>query len=238
MAGDIYMVKLERKKLYEEIAEIITEKIKSGEYSQGDKLPSIQALSKEYGVGQASIREALNALRVIGLLEIKHGEGTFVKAIEVSTYTPEMALYDKEDIKDLLEVRKVLEIGSVRAAAKYRNEQQLQAIYIALKQMEQAMHNKEIGEESDLNFHLSIAEASNNKLLKHMLIEVSDKIKTVMKETRQIWLFNEEKSIEKLFNEHTEIFLAIKNRDIKLSEKKMLKHLEDVEEVLMQHYKI
>lgn len=116
------MVKLERKKLYEEIAEIITEKIKSGEYSQGDKLPSIQALSKEYGVGQASIREALNALRVIGLLEIKHGEGTFVKAIEVSTYTPEMALYDKEDIKDLLEVRKVLEIGSVRAAAKYRNE--------------------------------------------------------------------------------------------------------------------
>ncbi|QIH74930.1 GntR family transcriptional regulator [Macrococcoides canis] len=232
------MVKLERKKLYEEIAEIITEKIKSGEYSQGDKLPSIQALSKEYGVGQASIREALNALRVIGLLEIKHGEGTFVKAIEVSAYTPEMALYDKEDIKDLLEVRKVLEIGSVRAAAKYRNEQQLQAIYIALKQMEQAMHNKEIGEESDLNFHLSIAEASNNKLLKHMLIEVSDKIKTVMKETRQIWLFNEEKSIEKLFNEHTEIFLAIKNRDIKLSEKKMLKHLEDVEEVLIEHYKI
>lgn len=232
------MVKLERKKLYEEIAEIITEKIKSGEYSQGDKLPSIQALSKEYGVGQASIREALNALRVIGFLEIKHGEGTFVKAIEVSTFTPEMALYGKEDIKDLLEVRKVLEIGSVRAAAKYRNEQQLQAIYIALKQMEQAMHNKEIGEESDLNFHLSIAEASNNKLLKHMLIEVSDKIKTVMKETRQIWLFNEEKSIEKLFNEHTEIFLAIKNGDIKLSEKKMLKHLEDVEEVLIEHYKI
>ncbi len=232
------MVKLERKKLYEEIAEIITEKIKNGEYSRGDKLPSIQALSKEYGVGQASIREALNALRVIGLLEIKHGEGTFVKAIESSAFTPEMALYDKEDIKDLLEVRKVLEVGSVRAAAMHRSEQQLEAIHYALKQMEQAMYDKEIGEESDLNFHLSIAQASNNKLLKHMLIEVSDKIKTVMKETRQIWLFNEEKSIEKLFNEHTEIFLAIKNRNMKLSEKKMLKHLEDVEEVLIEHYKI
>ena len=232
------MVKLEKKKLYEEIAEIITEEIREGTYKQGDKLPSIQALAKAYGVGQASIREALNALRVVGLVEIKHGEGTFIKSIEAQSYTPEMALYNKEDIKDLLEVRKVLEVGSVRAAAQNRNAAQLKKINEALLQMELAMKNKEIGDDSDLMFHLAIADASNNKLLKHMLTEVSDKIKTIMKETRQIWLFNEAKSIEKLFNEHTEIYEAIELQNIKLAEEKMIKHLEEVEAVLIEHYKI
>ncbi|UBH11064.1 FadR/GntR family transcriptional regulator [Macrococcus armenti] len=232
------MVKLEKKKLYEEIAEIITEEIREGTYKQGDKLPSIQALSKVYGVGQASIREALNALRVVGLVEIKHGEGTFIKSIEAQSYTPEMALYNKEDIKDLLEVRKVLEVGSVRAAAQNRNAAQLKKINEALLQMELAMKNKEIGDDSDLMFHLAIADASNNKLLKHMLTEVSDKIKIIMKETRQIWLFNESKSIEKLFNEHTEIYEAIESQNINLAEEKMIKHLEEVESVLIEHYKI
>lgn len=211
---------IRKEKLYEEIAEIITEEIREGTYKQGDKLPSIQALSKVYGVGQASIREALNALRVVGLVEIKHGEGTFIKSIEAQSYTHEMALYNKEDIKDLLEVRKVLEVGSVRAAAQNRNAAQLKKINEALLQMELAMKNKEIGDDSDLMFHLAIADASNNKLLKHMLTEVSDKIKIIMKETRQIWLFNESKSIEKLFNEHTEIYEAIESQNINLAEEK------------------
>lgn len=149
-----------------------------------------------------------------------------------------MALYNKEDIKDLLEVRKVLEVGSVRAAAQNRNAAQLKKINEALLQMELAMKNKEIGDDSDLMFHLAIADASNNKLLKHMLTEVSDKIKTIMKETRQIWLFNESKSIEKLFNEHTEIYEAIESQNINLAEEKMIKHLEEVESVLIEHYKI
>lgn len=232
------MVKLEKKKLYEEIAEIIIEEIKEGTYKQGDKLPSIQSLAKSYGVGQASIREALNALRVVGLVEIRHGEGTFIKSIEAQSYTPEMALYNKKDIKDLLEVRKVLEIGSARAAATNRSEDQLKKIKAALHQMELAMKNKEIGDDSDLMFHLTIADASNNKLLKHMLTEVSDKIKTIMKETRKIWLFNETKSIEKLFNEHTDIYEAIESKNIKLAEEKMIKHLEEVETVLIERYKI
>lgn len=232
------MVKLEKKKLYEEIAEIIIEEIREGTYKKGDKLPSIQSLAKSYGVGQASIREALNALRVVGLVEIRHGEGTFIKSIEAQSYTPEMALYNKKDIKDLLEVRKVLEIGSARAAATNRSEDQLKKIKAALHQMELAMKNKEIGDDSDLMFHLTIADASNNKLLKHMLTEVSDKIKTIMKETRKIWLFNETKSIEKLFNEHTDIYEAIESKNIKLAEEKMIKHLEEVETVLIERYKI
>ncbi|REH98732.1 FadR/GntR family transcriptional regulator, partial [Staphylococcus felis] len=71
-------MKISNQKIYEQIADILIEKIESGELNTGDKLPSIQKLAEEYGVSNASIREALNALRMIGLVEIKHGFGTFI----------------------------------------------------------------------------------------------------------------------------------------------------------------
>lgn len=75
-------MKISNTKIYEQVADTLLESIKSGNYQVGDKIPSIQKLSKEYGVSVASVREALNALRTIGVLEIKQGYGTFVKQIE------------------------------------------------------------------------------------------------------------------------------------------------------------
>lgn len=75
-------MKISNTKIYEQIADILLESIKSGEYQVGDKLPSIQKLGQQYGVSVASVREALNALRTIGIIEMKQGYGTFIKQIE------------------------------------------------------------------------------------------------------------------------------------------------------------
>lgn len=229
------VVRIEKKKLYEEIADRIILQIKEGEFEIDEKLPSIQKLAQDYGVGQASIREALNALRVMGLVEIRHGEGTFVKHIKPKVFSKEMSVYTKKDIIDLLEVRKIIEVGAAGRAAVKHSEEDLQNIKDALEQMKLAVHNKEIGEQSDFTFHLAIAKATKNELLAQLLVEVSDKVKTTMKETRKIWIYTETKSIEKLYKEHLEIYEAIKQKDIKLSEEKMLKHLEEVEYVLLEH---
>ncbi|MCU7557009.1 FadR/GntR family transcriptional regulator [Macrococcus capreoli] len=232
------MVKIEKKKLYEGIADLISEQIKNGDYQVNEKLPSIQKLAQDYGVGQASIREALNALRVMGLLEIRHGEGTFVKNIKPKVFSKEMAIYTKKDIIDLLEVRKIIEVGAAERAAQHRTTEDLNQIKQALDQMQLVINNKAVGEESDLAFHMSIARATKNELLIQLLEEVSDKIKTTMKETRKIWIYTETKSIEKLYKEHLEIYEAIETQSVERAKEKMLNHLEEVEYVLLEHLEI
>ncbi|WP_414045140.1 FadR/GntR family transcriptional regulator [Macrococcus equi] len=232
------MARIEKKKLYEEIADRISNQIKDGTFNVNEKLPSIQKLAQDYGVGQASIREALNALRVMGLVDIKHGEGTFVKNVKPKVFTKEMAVFTKKDIIDLLELRKIIEVGTAGKAALNHTKEDLLNIKQALDQMKLAVNNKAIGEDSDLAFHLAIAKATENELLIQLLKEVSDKIKTTMKETRKIWIYTETKSIEKLYKEHLEIYEAIERKSESLAKEKMLNHLEEVEYVLIEHLEI
>ncbi|WP_254250625.1 FadR/GntR family transcriptional regulator [Macrococcus equipercicus] len=231
-------MRIEKKKLYEEIADVISDNIRIGKLSEGEKLPSIQSLAAKYGVGQASIREALNALRVMGLVEIKHGEGTFVKSSSPKAFTAEMAVFKRQDIIELLEVRKIIEVGAVRIAALKRTEEQLQVIESALESMKMATAENELGEKSDLDFHMAIADAANNHLLKKLLFDVSDVMKTAMKETRKIWLYNKSKTIDKLYHEHLEIYEAIAKSDAEYAVLKMTAHLDEVEEVLLTHLNI
>lgn len=231
-------MRIEKKKLYEEIADTLSTEVQSGMLKEGEKLPSIQSLAKQYGVGAAAIREALNALRVMGLVTIKHGEGTFVKAAMPRVFTPEMSAARKKDIIDLLEVRKIIEVGAVKLAAAQHDESQLQKIRTALEQMLEAVHQDGLGEQSDLAFHMAIASASNNHLLMKLLNDVSDVMKTTMKETRRIWLYKETKTIEKLYYEHLEIYEAIQKRDSQLAEQAMYRHLEEVEKVLIEHLNV
>lgn len=232
------MGRIEKKKLYEEIADIISDNIRTGQLVEGEKLPSIQSLASEYGVGPASIREALNALRVMGMVDIRHGEGTFVKASSPKSFTAEMAIFKKKDIEELLEVRKIIEVAAVKIAAAKRTDEQLQNIRSALLKMKQAISENELGEMSDLEFHMAIAEAANNSLLKNLLADVSDVMKTTMKETRKIWLYTQVKTIERLYHEHLEIYEAIADRDDNKAAMHMISHLEEVEQVLIEHLNI
>lgn len=231
------LVRIEKRKIYEEVAALITEQITSGELKEGERLPSIQALSKAYGVGQASIREALNALRVTGLVDIKHGEGTFVKSASPRIFTPEFAKLNHQDVLDLLEMRMIVETGAVQLAAHQHSELQLNGIEKALLRMKDAMNEKDAGEASDFEFHMAIAKATNNTLLEKLLLNLSEIMFETMRETRKIWLYTETKSIEKIYFEHQEIFEAIKARDGKKAEKVMRRHLTGVAEVLITHLK-
>src|SRR5690625_517506 len=76
--SDVIEVALARKKIYEEIADIILSEIKSGKLNPGDKLPAIAKMAESYQVSQASIREALNSLKVLDVIHVKHGQGSFI----------------------------------------------------------------------------------------------------------------------------------------------------------------
>nr|WP_307190169.1 GntR family transcriptional regulator [Geomicrobium sp. JCM 19039] len=106
------------KKIYEEVADSLKGAIEKGDLKPGDRLESVEKLAERFAVGRSAIREALSALRATGLVDIRHGEGTFVRSyesIDLKIPYSSLLLVNPKEIKELLEVRKILEVGSVQA---------------------------------------------------------------------------------------------------------------------------
>ncbi|MEK3989213.1 FadR/GntR family transcriptional regulator [Robertmurraya sp. FSL R5-0851] len=232
--------KIKPKKIYEEVADAIHDMIKSGQFKPGDKLDSVQQLAENFQVGRSTIREALTALRAMGLIEIRQGEGTYVKEFEsgqVSLPLSTAILMNLQDTQNLLEVRKILEAGTCYTAAQKRTEEHLQTIETALKEMQLASGNEELNEQADLAFHMSIADATQNPLLVNLMNHVSGLIGETIKETRRLWLFSEQITVDRLYEEHHNIYIAIKEQDGEKARALMLDHLENVESVLYKNLK-
>jgi GntR family transcriptional regulator, transcriptional repressor for pyruvate dehydrogenase complex len=229
------------KKLYEEVADELLKLIKNGELQPGERLPSVEQLAETYQVGRSAIREALSALRAQGLLEMRQGEGTFIKNFDprvlTSAFNTSTDLMSQKDLEDLLEIRKILERGSVVSAIKHATDQDLNEIYQALEDMRQAKGNEELGDKADLRFHMGIAKASNNQMLIELMNQVSEMIGKVMHETRRIWL-SQQTTLEKIYKEHRDIYEAILNRDTDKAQMLMHLHLTSVEETLLNKHDV
>jgi GntR family transcriptional repressor for pyruvate dehydrogenase complex len=231
--------KIKPKKIYEEVAETIYEMIRTGELKPGSRLDSVQQLAENFQVGRSAIREALTSLRAMGLVELKQGEGTFIKEFDKDQITFPLStaiLMNKEDIAQLLEVRKIIEIGSAATAAKKRTTEHLTKMERALLEMKSANGDEELGEKADLQFHLAIAEAGQNALLLSLMNHVSDLMGETMRETRRVWLFSKQTTVEQLYEEHKSIYEAIKEQDEEKASKFMLVHLENIESILDKYF--
>jgi GntR family transcriptional repressor for pyruvate dehydrogenase complex len=231
--------KIKPKKIYEEVTEAIQEMIRSGQLKPGERLDSVQQLAENFQVGRSAIREALTSLRAMGLVEMRQGEGTFINEFETDQITLPLStaiLMNKKDIANLLEVRKILELGTAAAAAKRRSKDHLVAMEKALEEMEASNGDEELGEVADLQFHLAISEASQNPLLLSLMNHVSGLMGETMKETRKVWLFSKQTTMEKLAYEHYSIYKAIQKQDEEEARHFMKIHLENVEAVIRKFH--
>lgn len=226
------------KKIYEEVAEAILHMIQTGQLKPGDKLDSVQQLAENFQVGRAAIREALTALRAMGFIEMKQGEGTYVREFDPAMLSFPIStaiLMSKEDVAHLLEVRKLLEVGAAGLAARKRTEEDLRAMQSALAQMREVIGDEELGEKADFLFHMAIAEATKNPLLVSLMNNVSGMMMETMRETRRIWLFAKQTTTEQLLEDHIAIFEAIREQNIELAQERMKDHLGHVEKVLSDY---
>jgi len=226
---------IQKKKIYEEVADAIIELIKSGQLKPGDKLDSVQQLAENFQVGRSAIREALSALRAMGLVEMRQGEGTFIKEFDSSLLNLPLQssiLMRKQDLKNLLEVRKILEVGTVELSAERRTEENLMEIKEALNQMMYANGDKELGNQADLKFHFAIAKAANNELLLNLMNQISEIMNATMADTRKLWFYSTKSSWDKLNEDHINIYKAIEAKNKEEAKRLMYNHLKNVEKVL------
>ncbi|EGQ1688536.1 FadR family transcriptional regulator [Staphylococcus pseudintermedius] len=229
-------MKISNQKIYEQIADILIQQIEEGMLKEGDRLPSIQKLAAEYGVSNASIREALNALRIIGLIDIKHGYGTFVKQKQPLLFDFTSQALTQKRVREILELREVVEVATAKLAASRRTEEEILVMEEALDEMNGAIERHQSGEEADLKFHLAIAKASDNHLLYELLNNIADLVQQTMKGTRHIYIYSRQKTMEKLMEEHSVILEAIKNKDSVASANLMTAHLAEIRQTLVENY--
>lgn len=232
---------IKTKRIYETIVEQIKSLIVSGNLNPGDKLLSERELSEKLQVSRASVREALCALDMAGLLEVRPGEGAFVRQSKPNDIIESLAfafLLEKEKIRDILEVRKGLEIESASLAAERASEENLKKMAEALAQMEEDLRIGAPGDVADLKFHYSIAEATGNPLLVRMMNTIYETMNQTLHITRKLWFSSTSGTPERLYEEHKEIYQAIRNGDSRKAKEIMADHLHKVVAELMRIYRV
>ncbi|WP_100372136.1 FadR/GntR family transcriptional regulator [Bacillus sp. FJAT-45037] len=230
---------VQTKKISEVVRDQLEEMIREGEVKPGEKLDSVEKLAKEFNVSRSAVREALSALRAIGLITIRQGEGTFVNKYDFSTMISPVSVervISKTEMLELFQVRKIIEVGAASLAAENRTEDDLAEMKEALQEMEQAAGNEDLGEKSDVRFHIALSKATKNTILIDMMQKLSDTLGKTMYESRRIGLFSEKQTFKQLQIEHEQIYQAIEDANSEQANNAMLEHLVNVEETLIAYH--
>jgi GntR family transcriptional repressor for pyruvate dehydrogenase complex len=229
--------RIQSKKVYELVAEQIENMIKTNQINPGDQLDSVEQLAKNFNVSRSTIREALSALKAMGYIDVKQGEGTFVKERDdpFSMITLPQQL-DRASLLEFLEVRKIMESNAAAIAASKRTESDLKKMQDSLHTMENSLREERakggrVDIEADVHFHRVIAEATHNSVLIQMMNQMSEALYHMIHNSRQQWL-SDSSTIKRLYHEHCSIYKAIEDQNATLAQQLMLAHLVKVEQGL------
>ncbi|GLG01337.1 GntR family transcriptional regulator [Alicyclobacillus hesperidum subsp. aegles] len=158
------------KKLYMQIADDMRRMIEQGLFQPGEKLPTLQALAAQFGCSRATVREALGALRGQGLVEFRHGNGTYVRTASVEMWMQPLdaaILLGLDEVRDLVELQTAVLAGIAHAAAKRRGGSDYSALARALFELESSGRHSEHRIASELHFYSVLAECAANRVLEN-----------------------------------------------------------------------
>ena len=228
---------IKTRKIYEQIVDQIGQLVAGGQLKPGDRLPSERELVERFQVSRASIREAISALEMMGLIEVRSGEGTYIREVNIDSVVAPLAwmlFIEKDSDLELYEARKVLEVQAAGLAAERAEEDEISDMFKALEIMRIDLQKQLLGEEADHHFHYAIAKATHNKILFRLMNTISDTMQKTLKSSRSK-LYEDTSSPERLYQEHFLIYEAIKNHDVESAQKLMLAHLVGVENRLAKY---
>jgi GntR family transcriptional repressor for pyruvate dehydrogenase complex len=167
---------LVRTRLYEQVADQITTWISENGLVAGDRLPPERELASRLGVSRATLSQALVALEVIGVVTVRHGDGTTVTGA-ASTRTVEAIRAHADRLPEIIDTRDALETKIASLAASRRTEEDLARIDEALAAMAADVEAGGRGVEGDERFHGSVTAAAHSPLLARLMDEISGLIR-------------------------------------------------------------
>jgi DNA-binding FadR family transcriptional regulator len=229
----------------------LEELILDGTLQPGDKVPSERLLAQRLKVSRPTIREALKGLRGRGVIETRHGQGSFIIGMlnDVQNETPLARLYYSHPrlLYDLLEVRELLECEAARLAAERGTEKDFYKItkaYIAMSAEPEALNEdtstaRDIGKsrlykaQLDHDFHRAIYEASHNPVLVHTLQSLMQlMLNSVMASVSN--LYHRDRQKQQIDKHHRQIYNAIIDRKPETAKKVAAEHIRNVRDRMLE----
>lgn len=220
-------------RLYQDLARRLMAEIASGHYAVGDRLPAERELSASYNVSRPTVREAMIALEVQGLVEVRLGSGAYVKSLRGQQDRPGFAITAFE----LAEARLLFEGEAAALAAQHVNEAELAEMARLLAQIE--AENAKAGEgvspkaeKADRAFHLAVARASRNAAIVDAVERLWD-MREVSPESALLHHRAREANVRPVVDQHQAVLDALRQRDADAARGAMRAHLSAVLDSLL-----
>jgi GntR family transcriptional repressor for pyruvate dehydrogenase complex len=206
------------------IATQLMDLIELKKLSPGDKLPPERQLADLLAVSRPSLREALHILQAQGLVQIKHGQGTFVQEPIVAQELRASMMTKTHGLNELFDAREVLEVPASKWAAEKATKEDIRLLRTTLNQIDTVTASHPIDFDQlqllDAKFHLTIVGVAGNRFINQTLNVLQDVMRMSMETTLRLPGRSE---ISR--SEHSEILTAIENGDGELASKLTLKHI-------------
>ena len=211
----------------EKVAQEILRSIKAGDIRPGERLPPERDLTKMFGVGRSSVREAIVALVLLGFLEVIQGKGTFLRKDHPPVRLSASRLHEvltAEDIVELMELREILEFSTVRRATKAHAPADIRRLRRAVMRMRNNSGDIKRFYQADLEFHTALAAATGNKMIHEVAKMVLERTYTYYARFFPESLFEPQKAADTAEN----ILAALESGDAAQAVRHMREHLKTV----------
>jgi GntR family transcriptional repressor for pyruvate dehydrogenase complex len=220
-AMDLAPVKSTR--IYEEIVRQVKSMIAEGRLKSGDRLPPERELAEKFVVSRTSVREALRALQSLGLIEIRAGDGAYVRQVSVEALIEPLAfviLSEREAVGELFEARGLLEPAMAALAAQRATPDEIMDMERILEEQAKEVAAGKTGIAQDAAFHAAIAGAAHNRAITRIIHVLVD----LLTRTREESLDTPGRP-KRSHEDHRRVLAAIQNRDGDAAHKAMHDHL-------------
>jgi GntR family transcriptional repressor for pyruvate dehydrogenase complex len=219
-------------RIYEEIVRQVKAMIADGKLKGGDRLPPERDLAEKFVVSRTSVREALRALESRGLVEIRPGEGTFVRPVSIDALIEPLALLmvsQREATAELFEARRLLEPSLAALAATRATPDEMQEMERILQDQAREVDAGRTGLAQDAQFHAAIGAAAHNRAITRIMHAIMD----LLTQSREDSL-NTPGRPTRSHEDHRRVLGAIARRDAEGARQAMLEHIEAVEALVLQ----
>lgn len=232
------MASINKKKLADRVIEEIKRMLANGELSEGDKLPNQNEFAEQLGVSRTVLREALHTLAILGVVEQRPKIGTVIVSSAPLIYTEHInapLIDDPSATVELIDARRVVEVGAVELAALHASVAQVKAMGRLIQAMEQFQKKGDTDAYSKKNmvFHLLIAESSGNRFMGHLLATIRGFMERWTLESLAVLPGLPQRSIES----HREIYQAIASHDPAAAGEAMRRHIDDFRTSVEDYYR-
>ena len=230
-------IALKTKKVSTAVLEEIRRMIISGEIKEGDKFPNQNDFAAQLGVSRPSLREALQVLSQLGAIEQRPGAGTILVSATPALFSADIdtpLVSNRDAIRELMETRRIVEIGLAGMAAKRATGTEIAELGQALGEMDTARQkpDKQAFAVADLLFHHLVAKSSHNRFSFSLFQSVSQAVGQLLDNAFKVLPI----LLDVSFRAHRKIFRAIAARDPEAAREAMERHLREGENALSTYY--